>query len=212
MLKGWWPEACTDVSSMCLPTAVWTHLGSLSPWMSMEKLLGPSSGMMVIPSVSLVSHKRGLHTGLPLAAFPAVQKHWLLLYIAGELSWGWTSRVAAECSGRLRYSTSQKGRIQEVPPEVEKLTLRECTTGTSFPERLWSPSLEIFKPTWTLTCAASCREPALAGCWTRWSPEVPSNPYDVSTLEMDAVLKRAAKLTIRRLEEIKQPTSPLCET
>lgn len=121
MLKGWWTEACTDISSMCLPTAVWTHLGSLLPWMSTEKLLGPSSGMMVIPSVSLVSHKRGLHTGLPLAAFPAVQKHWLLLYIAGELSWGWTSRVAAECSGRLRYSTSQKGRIQEVPPELEKL-------------------------------------------------------------------------------------------
>ena len=39
-------------------------------------------------------------------------------------------------------------------------------------------SLEIFKPAWTLFFAAYCREPALAGVWTRRSTEVPSNSYD----------------------------------
>lgn len=41
--------------------------------MSMEKLLGPSSGMTVIPSVSLISHKQGLHRA-PLGCLPSSSK------------------------------------------------------------------------------------------------------------------------------------------
>ena len=32
--------------------------------------------------------------------------------------------------------------------------------------------------TWMLSCATHCREPVLAGSWTGWSPEAPSNPSD----------------------------------
>ena len=39
-----------------------------------------------------------------------------------------------------------------------------------------SPSLEISKPTWTLSHATYCRKPALASSWTL-SPEVPCNSY-----------------------------------
>lgn len=41
--------------------------------MNMEKLLGPSSGMTVIPLVSLISHKQGLHRA-PLGCLPSGSK------------------------------------------------------------------------------------------------------------------------------------------
>ena len=51
------------------------------------------------------------------------------------------------------------------------------STGTGCPERLWSLLLWRYsRPTWTPTCATCCSKPALAGGWTWWSPEVPSNP------------------------------------
>ena len=34
------------------------------------------------------------------------------------------------------------------------------------------------RPAWMPTCATCCREPALWRVWTRWSIEVPSNPYN----------------------------------
>lgn len=33
-----------------------------------------------------------------------------------------------------------------------------------------------------LSCATYCREPSSAGIWTTWSPEVPSNPYELVIL------------------------------
>ena len=50
-------------------------------------------------------------------------------------------------------------------------------TETSCTERLWSLlPWRYSKPSWVLSCATYGREPALAGGWTRWSPEVPSAP------------------------------------
>ena len=51
------------------------------------------------------------------------------------------------------------------------------STGTGCPEKLlsllWRYSIAI----WMLSCARYSREPASAGVWNRWSPEMPSNPY-----------------------------------
>lgn len=40
-----------------------------------------------------------------------------------------------------------------------------------------SPSLEILKPTWMLSCTACCRELLQQQGWTRRAPEVPSSLY-----------------------------------
>jgi len=54
-----------------------------------------------------------------------------------------------------------------------------CSTGTGCPERLWSVLLcRYSRLVQTPTCATCCREPALAGVWTGWFPEVPSNCYN----------------------------------
>jgi len=46
-------------------------------------------------------------------------------------------------------------------------------------ERLWSLLFwRYWKPASMLSCVIYCREPALAGGWTRWSSDIPSNPYD----------------------------------
>jgi len=50
------------------------------------------------------------------------------------------------------------------------------STGTGCPMRLWSLLWRCSKPARKLPCASSCREPALAGAWGGWSPEVPSRP------------------------------------
>ena len=42
-------------------------------------------------------------------------------------------------------------------------------------QMLWSLLLWRYSsPVWTLSCVTYCREPALAGGWSRWSLEVPS--------------------------------------
>ena len=58
------------------------------------------------------------------------------------------------------------------------LPVRVSDSGPGCPERVrsllpWGYS----KPAWTLCWAARCREPALAGLWTKWSSELPSEPY-----------------------------------
>jgi len=58
------------------------------------------------------------------------------------------------------------------------------STGTGGPETLWSLLLWGYsKPAWTPTCAACCREPALAGGWARWLLEITFNPYSSVTPE-----------------------------
>ena len=52
-------------------------------------------------------------------------------------------------------------------------------TGTDYPQMLRILFLwKYIKPTWMLSCVIYCREPILAGCWTRWSPEIPSNHHN----------------------------------
>lgn len=51
------------------------------------------------------------------------------------------------------------------------------STGTGCPRRWWSLLWRCFNAAWKLSCATCCRQPALAGDCTRWSPEVHSNPY-----------------------------------
>ena len=52
-------------------------------------------------------------------------------------------------------------------------------TGLYCPERLWCLFLWRYsKPAQTFSCGAYCRECAFSGSWTRWSPEVPSSPYN----------------------------------
>ena len=58
-------------------------------------------------------------------------------------------------------------------------TVRWRSTGTGCPGRWWSLLLwRCSRPAWMPTCATCCREPALAGGWTRWSLEDHSNPYN----------------------------------
>lgn len=40
----------------------------------------------------------------------------------------------------------------------------------------------IQNSSWTLSCVTSHRESALAGSWTRWSPDILSNPFDSAVL------------------------------
>ena len=69
-------------------------------------------------------------------------------------------------------------------------------TGTFCPERLRSLLLWRYsKPSWTLSCATCCRESALTGGWTWWSPEVPSNPCD------SMILQSFDALPLRRIRE-----------
>ena len=42
------------------------------------------------------------------------------------------------------------------------------STGTGYPERLWSILWRYPRPTWMLSCATYGRKPVLAGSWTRW--------------------------------------------
>jgi len=56
-------------------------------------------------------------------------------------------------------------------------TLR-VTEHWNSPERWGSILWRYSKPTWMLSCATYCREPALAEGWTGRSTEVPSNPYN----------------------------------
>jgi len=53
------------------------------------------------------------------------------------------------------------------------------STGTGCPGRLWSLLLwRYWRPTWKRSCTACCRWPCFGRrVWTKWSPEVPSNPY-----------------------------------
>jgi len=52
------------------------------------------------------------------------------------------------------------------------------STGTGWPERLWILFLwRHSKPVWVLSFANYRRKHALEWGWTRWSPEVPFNPY-----------------------------------
>ena len=58
------------------------------------------------------------------------------------------------------------------------LPVRVSDSGPGCPERVRSLLLWGYsKPAWTLCWAARCREPALAGLWTKWSSELPSEPY-----------------------------------
>lgn len=51
------------------------------------------------------------------------------------------------------------------------------STGASWPERLQCHLLWRYsKLACTFSCLTYCREPAIAGGWNRWSPEMPSNP------------------------------------
>jgi len=54
--------------------------------------------------------------------------------------------------------------------------LCECqSTGTSFPERLWSPLWRSSQVTWTWAWASCSEWPSLSRGWTWWPPEVLSN-------------------------------------
>jgi len=59
------------------------------------------------------------------------------------------------------------------------------STGTGCPGGLWSLLLWRYsRPAWTRSSAACCRWPWFGrGDWTRWPPEVPSNPYHSVILE-----------------------------
>lgn len=62
------------------------------------------------------------------------------------------------------------------PPEHEKklLDLEGGRVLAQLPRGVMEPpSLEIPKPTWTVSCSVS----NLGECWTEGSPQVPSNPY-----------------------------------
>lgn len=79
-------------------------------------------------------------------------------------------------------------RIQEVPPKRKLVILRVMENWNRLTlQAVESPSLENF---WTDPVQPALEEYALAGGWTRRSPEVHSNPYFSASLIICKLLFR----------------------
>lgn len=82
------------------------------------------------------------------------------------------------------------GTKPEVPPQhEEELPLRVAGHRDSCPGSLWSlsGSGDIQNPPGHLPVSPALGDPALAGAWMRWSPEMPSSPnnFVIQNVETD---------------------------
>jgi len=113
----------------------------------------------------LWSHSEGTFWGMGSGLTPQ------LITSALKGSWMWACDRAETCNSHCVLSST--GCLQRVGWDL------------SCPERLWSLLLWRYsKPAWMLSFAAYHREPALAGGWAGWSPEVHSNPYNSETFRV----------------------------